>query len=406
MEIVEINNCNFGSTGNIMLQIADAARLRNHIIFTSVPDSRDNQKKQIDNQLVIGNRLSRNLHLKLAQITGKNGCFSRVATRKYLNALNQLHPDIVHLHNLHNCYINLPMLFSYIKKNNIRVIWTLHDCWSFTGQCPYFTIVKCNKWKTGCDDCPQYRNYPESYVDRTKTMYKLKRKWFTNVKDMTIVTPSEWLASLVKQSYLKDYPVKVINNGINLNIFKPTQSDFREIHGLTGKYVVLGVALGWGNRKGFDVFIDLSKRLESEKYRIVLVGTDAKTDKKLPENIISIHRTQNQTELAEIYSAADVFVNPTREENFPTVNMESIACGTPIVTFQTGGSPEMLDDSCGSVVPCNDNDALCREIVRVSETKPFSEEACLKRAQDFDMNDKFSKYITLYEEMIGEKNVY
>lgn len=162
------------------------------------------------------------------------------------------------------------------------------------------------------------------------------------LQNITIVTPSEWLAGLVKESYLKDYPVKVINNGIDLNVFKPTESDFRKKYALENKYIVLGVAFGWGRRKGLDVFVELARRLDKEKYKVVLVGTDDNVDKLLPENIISIHRTQNQTELAKIYSAADVFANPTREENYPTVNMESVACGTPVVTFNTGGSPEIL----------------------------------------------------------------
>lgn len=220
---------------------------------------------------------------------------------------------------------------------------------------------------------------------------------------MTIVTPSEWLASLVKESYLKYYPVKVINNGIDLNVFKPTESDFRKKYALENKYIVLGVAFGWGRRKGLDVFVELARRLDKEKYKVVLVGTDDNVDKLLPENIISIHRTQNQTELAEIYTAADVFANPTREENYPTVNMESVACGTPVVTFNTGGSPEMLDETCGAAVAKDDNDAMYNEIIRICEAKPYSLEACIKKAKGFDKNEKFGEYIRLYE-VLNEQN--
>ena len=220
---------------------------------------------------------------------------------------------------------------------------------------------------------------------------------------MTIVTPSEWLAGLVKESYLKDYPVKVINNGIDLNVFKPTESDFRKKYALENKYIVLGVAFGWGRRKGLDVFIELEKRFDKEKYKVVLVGTDDNVDKLLPENIISIHRTQNQTELAKIYSAADVFANPTREENYPTVNMESVACGTPVVTFNTGGSPEMLDETCGAAVAKNDIDAMYNEIIRICEAKPYSLEACIKKAKGFDKNEKFGEYIRLYEVLNEQK---
>lgn len=398
MKIVEINAGNFGSTGNIMLGIADIAKTAGHEVLVCFPDARDNRKKMVKNQLFIGNRLSRNLHLKCAELTGLNGYFSQLATKKFLKAVDEYKPDIIHLHNLHNCYINLPMLFNYIKKHNISVVWTLHDCWAFTGQCPYFTMAKCDKWKTGCYNCPQYRQYPASYVDRTKTMWKLKKKWFTGVQNMTIVTPSQWLADLVKESFLAEYPVKVIHNGIDLSVFQPTENDFREKYGLQNKKIILGVAFGWGERKGLDVFVELAKRLDCEQYQIVLVGTDDSVDKQLPTNIISIHRTQNQTELAEIYTAADLFVNPTREEVLGLVNVEALACGTPVITFKSGGSPECIDETCGGVVACDDVDKLEIEIMRICSDNPYSKEACLERAKAFDMNERFDEYIKLYEE--------
>ncbi len=403
MKTVLINSCNFGSTGNIMLEIAETAENGGYTAAVCYPQSRDNSRKQKEKDFIIGTRFSRNIHLQLAGITGLNGCFSYFSTLKLLKKLDKLKPDIIHLHNLHNCYINLSLLFKYIKKHNIKTVWTLHDCWAFTGHCPHFDMIGCDKWKTGCYSCPQYKEYPKSLFDNSKYMYRLKKKWFTDIKDMTIVTPSEWLASLVKESYLKDYPVKVINNGIDLNVFKPTESDFREKYALENKYIVLGVAFGWGKRKGLDVFIELAKRLDKGKYKIVLVGTDDNIDKLLPDNIISIHRTQNQTELAEIYTAADVFANPTREENYPTVNMESVACGTPVVTFNTGGSPEMLDETCGAAVAKDDNDAMYNEIIRICEAKPYSMEACIKKAKGFDKNEKFGEYIRLYE-VLNEQN--
>lgn len=403
MKTVLINSCNFGSTGNIMLEIAETAENGGYTAAVCYPQSRDNSRKQKEKDFIIGTRFSRNIHLQLAGITGLNGCFSYFSTLKLLKKLDKLKPDIIHLHNLHNCYINLPLLFKYIKKHNIKTVWTLHDCWAFTGHCPHFDMIGCDKWKTGCYGCPQYKEYPKSLFDNSKIMYRLKRKWFSGVKNMTIVTPSEWLASLVKESYLKDYPVKVINNGIDLNVFKPTESDFRKKYALENKYIVLGVAFGWGRRKGLDVFIELARRLDKEKYKVVLVGTDDNVDKLLPENIISIHRTQNQTELAKIYSAADVFANPTREENYPTVNMEVLACGTPVVTFNTGGSPEMLDETCGAAVAKDDADAMYNEIIRICETKPYSVEACIKKAKGFDKNEKFGEYIRLYE-VLNEQN--
>ena len=398
MRIVEVNSVNYGSTGNIMLDVAEVARGQGNEVLTFCQSSRTAYRNKFPDHYYIGNRYERNLHLFLAKVTGFDGCFSYWGTRRFLKRLNDFRPDIIHIHNLHGRYINLPLLFRYIKKHDIPVVWTLHDCWAFTGQCPYFTMVECDKWKTGCYDCPQYRQYPESYVDRTKKMYKLKRKWFTSIENMTIVTPSQWLTDLVRQSYLREYPLKVINNGIDLNLFKPTKSDFRDKYGLNGKFILLGVAFGWGKRKGLDVFIELAKRL-SENYQIVLVGTDSNIDSQLPVSIVSVHRTENQQELAKLYSAADVFVNPTREDNFPTVNMESIACGTPVVTFKTGGSPEILDATCGSVVECDNVDTLEREILRICERKPFSRENCIKNSRIYDMNRKFQEYMNLYSSL-------
>ena len=395
MRILEINSTNYGSTGNIMLQIADTARSKGHTVITCCPASRDNKKKSIENQWLIGSRFSRNVHLKLFEYTGFNGCFSLLSTFTFLHRLNRFKPDIIHLHNLHNCYINLPMLFKYIKRHKIKTIWTLHDCWSFTGQCPYFDMAKCDKWKNGCHDCPQINVYPASKVDRTRTMWKLKQKWLTGIEDMTIVTPSEWLGSLVQLSFLKEYPLKVINNGIDLTVFKPTNNNLRQSHHLEGKYILLGVAFGWGKRKGLDVFIKLAQRLD-DQFQIVLVGTNDEIDKQLPANIISVHKTSNQQELAEIYSAADLFVNPTREENYPTVNMEAIACGTPVLTFKTGGSPEIPDERTGYVVDVDDIDEIEKQIIRICTDNVFSINDCLKRAQSFDKTTKFNEYVRLY----------
>jgi len=223
---------------------------------------------------------------------------------------------------------------------------------------------------------------------------------FTGIKNMTIVTPSRWLAGLAKESFLGEYPIKTINNGIDLSVFKPTESDFRQKYGCKNKKVLLGVSFAWGVRKGLDVLIKLSERLDPDKYQIVLVGTDENVDKQLPDGIISIHSTHNQKELAEIYSAADLFVNPTREENYPTVNMESIACGTPVLTFRTGGSPEIVDERSGYVVDCDDIDDMEREIVRICEEMPYTLDTCLERAKSFDMHERFKEYVELYEKTV------
>lgn len=396
MRIAAINTVNYGSTGNIMIHIAETTRKCGHEAWTFSMKWR-NQKEAQAGHKYFGSFIENALSIRAGKYTGYNGCFAWLGTWKLLRELDRIRPDVIHLHNLHNCYVNLPMLFRYLKKKKIKVVWTLHDCWAFTGQCPYFELAQCHKWKTGCHHCPVYRQYPAAAVDRTKTMWKWKKKWFTGMENMTLVTPSQWLADLVKQSYLGEYPVQVIHNGIDLSVFQPVESTFREKYGIgRDQFVVLGVAFGWGKRKGLDAFIELSKRLDS-RYKIVLVGTDAGVDAQLPENILSIHRTHNQQELAEIYTAADVFANPTREEVLGMVNVEASACGTPVVTFKTGGSPECIDETCGCVVECDDVAAMEREIVRICTQRPYSQAACRSRAKFFDMNSCFREYVSLYE---------
>lgn len=404
MTILEINIVDRGSTGKIMMQIASKARSVGLNVLTASCINLSTKKgliyKNDRRHLYLNCFISFVIHLKLGRLLGLNGFFSFFSTLRLLHFIKKNNVNLIHLHNLHAFCFNIPLLFRYIKKNHIPVIWTLHDCWAFTGRCPYFIMTKCDKWKFECHNCPYPKtSYPRAYIDTSRMMWKLKRRWFTGLENCTIVTPSQWLANLVKQSYLNDYPVKVINNGIDLSVFKPTESNFRETHGLVDKKIVLCVSFDWGKRKGLDVFFELAKRLPND-YRIVLVGTDDYIDKLLPINIISIHRTQNQKELAEIYTAADVFANPTREEVLGMVNVESLACGTPVVTFKTGGSPECIDETCGSVVDCDDVDAMEIEIRRICEDKPYSVNACLKRAKSFDMNARFEEYIELYKDVL------
>lgn len=399
MKIVEVNGGVVGSTGKIMFGIAEEvyANGGHALCFSPITVSNRYQKPKHSYD-AIGTFRSRQLNVLLERITGFSGCFSLFVTMTMIRKISTYKPNIIQLHNIHGGYINIPLLFNYIRKNKIKLVWTFHDCWPFTGHCPHFDMIGCDKWKFCCENCPQYKEYPMSIHDNSKIMYKMKRKWFTSVDDLTIVTPSRWLSDIVKQSFFKKYPVEVINNGIDLAVFKPVRSELKKEYNCISKYVVLGVAFGWNEKKGLDVFIELSKHLQESKYQIILVGTDEKTDVGLPDNIISVHRTESQAELAEIYTAADVFVNPTREENYPTVNMEAIACGTPVVTFNTGGSREILNETCGSVVDKDDIEAMMNEIIRVCEERPYTKEDCLKRALAFDKNIRYREYLKLYEE--------
>lgn len=401
MNIAEINILDSGSTGKIMLQIADLARQRGHSVITISKGwnafFRYKLYENDPNHFYINGFISSALHYKLGVYLGLNGLFSFFATLRLIRILKIKKINLIHLHNIHNFCFNLPLLFGFIKKHNIPVVWTLHDCWSFTGRCPYFELTKCDKWKTCCHDCLySKKSYPPSYIDTSRVMWKLKKRWFTGISNIALVTPSQWLAGLVEASYLRNYPLKVIYNGIDFSVFKPIESDFRKKYGICGKKIVLGVAFDWGKRKGLDVFIELSKRLPDD-YRIVLVGTNSTIDLKLPQKVLSIHRTQNQRELAEIYTAVDVFANPTREEVLGLVNIEALACGTPVVTYKTGGSPECIDETCGVVVECDDIDAMEKEIRRVCEKKCFSKEACIKYAKKFDMNETYEEYISIYD---------
>ncbi|MBE6567122.1 MAG: glycosyltransferase [Ruminococcaceae bacterium] len=399
MKIVQMNaTCGTGSTGKICSAIAallDRNGVENYVFYSSDKSSDPHGKRFLSKRAL-------KLQAVFSRVLGNYGFNTRCATRRILKKLDETSPDIVHLHNLHGHNVNLTLLFRYFKKHpEIKIIWTFHDCWAFTGYCTHFVMDKCDKWMHGCHDCPQRKKY-SWFFDRSHTLYRRKKELFAGL-DLTVVTPSEWLAGLVKQSFLKDSPVKVINNGIDLTVFQPRKSNFREKHNIPeDKYILLGVAFDWGERKGLDVFVDLAHSLPRD-YQIVLVGTNGETDRQLPNNIISIHRTKNQTELAEIYSAADLFVNPTREENYPTVNMESIACGTPVLTFRTGGSPEIVDERCGCVVDCDDIKALKACIADIRANKPFDTTGCLERSASFDANDKFAEYIKLYNIRMEDK---
>ena len=396
MKILQINTVyGVGSTGKMAEQLHDLCLAHGIECLTG---HRDNGKKPLRDALEISGRFNGRVHGFLARMTMLKGYFSYFRTKMFLRKVKKYRPDVIHLHNLHGCYIHIGALMKYIKKERIPVVFTLHDCWAFTAICPHFSLAKCNKWTSGCGHCPQRRKYSSSPIDLSRAVWKNKKKWFSGVPQMIIVTPSAWLADLARQSFLGQYPVRVIPNGIDLSVFSPVESDFRVRHGLENKKIVLAVSFGWSYEKGLDVMIALAGRLPSD-YRIVLVGTDEATENQLPENILAIRRTNDQQELAAIYSAADVFVNPTREDNYPTVNMEAIACGTPVLTFRTGGSPESVDPSCGSVLNTDDTDALEKEIIRVCTERPYTQEDCLRHAADFDKTARQEEYITLYRDL-------
>ena len=394
MKVVQINaTCGVGSTGKIVLSVSKLLcdnNITNFILYSS-------KKSSYIYSYKFSNVFEQKISALFGRIFGNNGFNAFISTKRLIRKLDSINPDIIHLHNLHANDVNLNILLNYLIKKKIKVFYTFHDCWAFTGYCVFFTAKNCSKYQTICNNCPVYKQY-SWFFDKSNVLFERKKALFNDL-DFTIVVPSVWLMKSLEKSFLSTKKVVVINNGINLNVFKPViLNEFRKKYHCLDKKIILGVAYGWGYRKGLDVFVELSKMLPDD-FQIVLVGTNNKVDKSLPENIISIHRTNDQKELASIYSDADVFFNPTREDNFPTTNIESLACGTPVVTFNTGGSPEVIDDDCGVVLKTMDLNEAYAVLVDICTNHPFSRQNCISRASSFNEKDRFLDYLHLYTEL-------
>lgn len=395
MKVLMVNVvCGIRSTGRICTDIADLLIAQGHeckIAYgrETVPD------KYKDIAVRIGNDTDVRIHALRSRILDNSGFSSRKATEKFIKWIREYDPDVIHLHNIHGYYINTEILFDYLKTCGKKTIWTLHDCWAFTGHCSHFTMAKCEQWKTQCLHCSQIRNYPACYTcGNVKRNFQRKKAAFTGVPDMHIVTPSKWLANVVKDSFLREYPIEVINNGIDLNAFKPTKSDFREKYRLQNKTIILGVASVWSEGKGFNDFLKLSKMIDHDS-RIVLVGVNRKQLKILPKNIIGIERTNGVKELAEIYSAADVFVNPSRQETMGLVSVEAMACGTPVVVSNLTAVPEVVTPDGGIVL-----EELSAEAIKCGIEKamkmPFDPR---KNAGMFEKRSNYIQYLDLYNSL-------
>lgn len=394
MKILMINSvCGIRSTGRICTDLADVLKEHGHECLIAYGREYVPEKYQ-EISYRIGSNTDVKLHALKARLFDAAGFSSGQATKRLIKKIREYDPDIIHLHNIHGYYLNIEILFEYLKKANKPVVWTLHDCWSFTGHCAHFDYANCEKWQTGCFSCPETSSYPKSLCDYSKKNYQRKRKSFTAVERMTIVTPSIWLANLVQHSFLKEYPVNVIPNGIDLEVFKQTKGTFRQVHHLENKKIVLGVASAWNFKKGLYDFEKLSKMLD-DSYQIVLVGLTEKQKEELSKSILGIAQTNDVTELAELYSTADIFVNSTYEDTYPTVNLEALACGTAVITYQTGGSPETLNSHCGRVVPKGN----------IIELKKSVEELCNKEKisvcgrDEFDKNRCYQTYLNLFEDL-------
>lgn len=398
MKVLQINTvCGRGSTGRIATDLLSCLKESGDtgIIAYGIGPMLNAKQEETYN---IDTKIEYCVHNALSRITDKEGYYSFFATKRLIKKVQEYKPDVIHLHNIHGHYLNYKMFFSFLKESKIPVIWTFHDCWPFTGHCSYFTMVKCEQWKSHCSYCSQLRCYPACYTrGNVNNNFARKMQCFTGLDNLVIVTPSKWLAGLVKESFFKEYPVRVINNGIDLTKFHIKKDNkFRSKYELEGKTVILGVASEWSERKGYSDFIKLSGEL-SENQKIVMVGVNDKQAEELPNSIIAIKKTNSVEELAEIYNTADVFFNFTYEDNFPTVNLEAMACGTPVITYRTGGSIEPITKDNGFVVE-QGNYMKALELVEGAKRLPRDQIAGY--SVRYNANNRYREYIHLYRCMV------
>lgn len=310
--------------------------------------------EQDDNMLKIARYPEVCLDVLQTRLDGRPGFHSRGITKRLLAKLDDIDPDVVHIHLMLGYWVNIEMLFGWLASHRCRVVITLHDCWDFTGHCIHFTYVKCMQWRDGCavyTTCPQKRTYPECWFAGDAVVrrnWEDKKRLFTMLppERVQLITPSKWLADLVKQSFLSKYDVKVEHDTVNTKIFKPTPSSFRKKYGLEDKYVVLGVAANWSKRKGLPVFVELARSLDTDRFAVVVVGLSDKQIKQVKKQtpvIVALPRTDSQDKLAEVYSAADVLVNPSAEETYGMNVAEAAACGTGAIVVEGSACAEVAD---------------------------------------------------------------
>ena len=394
MKVLLINSvCGVGSTGKICVDLAKCLKESGHDCVIAYGRG---EAKGWDKTYKITSSLGNKIHYIKSRLFDKHGLGSTRETKRFIKFINEYNPDVIHLHNIHGYYLNYKILFEYLKTSKAKIVWTMHDMWTMTGHCAY--TYECEKWHKGCHNCSKLCDYPKSIKDNSSKNFRLKKELFTSINDLTIVTVSNWLKEEFKKSYFKDCDIRVINNGIDLNIFKQTESDFRKRYSLEDKKVLLAVVDRWTERKGFSDYIKLAEMLDKNT-KLIMVGLTEEQKNNLPSNILGITRTENQQQLVEIYSIADLLINLTYSDNFPTVNIESLACGTPVLTYNTGGSPEMLTDETGYVIAQGNMGGVVDIVNNYTKTSNTIKD-CLKQALKYEKTLRFKEYIELYNEKI------
>ncbi len=399
MKILQINSVCSGSTGRIAAGIARVLRRQGHeniILYGRGAPARDAASERFTSDAAVY------AHVAYARFTDRQGFFSTQATKRLITRMEEHKPDLIQLHNLHGYYLDWNVLFPWLAACGVPVVWTLHDCNAFTGHCAHFDAAGCERWRAGCGHCPLTREYPKSILlDQSARNFTQKRELTKDLKNLTIVTPSQWLSGLAKESFLGGREIVTVHNGVDLSVFRPRASDIRERYCVGGKRLIIGVANYWEPRKGMKTFFELAEKFGND-VRVALIGLSEKQIRSLPEHIVGVRRTQDAGELAAWYTAADVFVNPTLEDTFAITQIESLACGTPVVAYNVGGCPESLDESCGIVVPKGDVAELSNAVLSAFE---LSGEDCLMHAKMFDQQDCYREYADLYAQLCKEGGV-
>lgn len=400
MKVLQINSvCGIRSTGRICTDIADI--LQENGDECRIGYGRSEVPQRYSRIAVpIGSKKDLVIHVLGTRLFDNTGFYSKRATRKFLKWVDSYQPDLIHLHNIHGYYLNIEMLFHYLKEKKIPVVWTLHDCWAYTGHCCHFAAAGCQKWQKECGNCALRGEYPTSMLaDNSRGNHRWKKALFCGVEKLQIVTPSDWLGSCAAQSFLGEYPRKTIYNGVDLSVFCPTESDLVQKYRLENKRIILGVASAWNKHKGLEGFFRLAQMLD-DSYQVVLIGLTESQMQSLPRNVLGIQRTNSIRELAQIYTAAYVHVSMSREEAMGLTVIEANACGTPVIVFDSTALPEIVTDDTGVVLKECTPEAVAQALADTDFSKERFRTGCIAHARRFEKKKMYSKYMELYRSMV------